>query len=181
MQDLRDSLHLARERFDSLFEHCDMQLKDMALFYNQQILALKEKTVANELRISDQKKTIEALHQQLNEFHETYVSKTSMEKLKSNFGLEIKANTISHINSFQEFQRELKILIQSLQNDLLKLRNDMEQKIALLNEKGEMNFSLLRMDKDGVLKEIRIYEKTMFIIEKKIENIYTLIERMQKK
>ena len=181
MQALRDSISTARERFDSLFEHCEMQMNDMALFYNQQIFALKEKEIGNETTISDQKKTIESLHKQLNEFHDIYASKATLEKLKDDFGLQIKANTISHLNSFQEFQREFKALILSLQNDLFKLRDEIELKLARLTETGASNFLVSKLDRDGVLKQVQIYEKSMFIIEKKIENIYTLIERINKR
>ena len=38
-----------------------------------------------------------------------------------------------------------------------------------------------KLDSTGVLKEIQVYKKSMFIIEKKIENIYTLIERLDKR
>lgn len=181
MQTLRDSLSRAMERFESLFEHCEMQTKDMSLFYNQQILALKEKAVANELRISDQRRTIEALYQQLNEFYESYASKRSTDKLKSDFDLAIKANTISHINSFQEFQRELKSLINSLQNELNKLRSDTALMNGELDKKIDNSFHVSRLERDSVLKQVRVYEKSMFVIEKKIENIYTLIERINKR
>ena len=181
MQTLRDSLALAMERFDSLFEHCDMQLKDMALFYNQQLISLRDKVVGNEVRIADQQKTIEALHQQINGFHESYASKRSIEKLKSDFDLAIKENTISHINSFQEFQIELKSLINSLSQDLIKLRCDTALMNGELDEKIKNSFHISRLERDSVLKQVRVYEKAMFVIEKKIENIYTLIERINKR
>ena len=41
--------------------------------------------------------------------------------------------------------------------------------------------SEMSVDNIGILKEIRDYKKTTFVQEKKIENLYTLIERLQKK
>jgi len=38
-----------------------------------------------------------------------------------------------------------------------------------------------RVDARGVLKELQIYKKSVLILEKKIENLYTLIDRLQKK
>lgn len=38
-----------------------------------------------------------------------------------------------------------------------------------------------KIDSDGVLKELQCYKKSMFIIEKKIENIYSQIERLKEK
>jgi len=181
IQALCELVNLAMQRYDSLLEHTQTEIKDLSLFMNQQILFLREKVFANELRIAEQKQTIEALHLQLNEFHESYASKRSIEKLKGDFDLEIKASTISHLNSFQEFQRELKTLINSLKDDLIKLRSDTALALSELDKKIESKFSISRMDKDGISKEIRVYEKTIFIMEKKIENIYTLIERINKR
>jgi hypothetical protein len=181
MQALRDNLNLAMQKFDSLFEKSVMELKDFKTHAVCTMGLLKEKAMANESTIAEQRRTIEDLHEQLLSFQGAYSSKVDAEKLKKDFALEIKANTISHINAFQEFQREFKDLIHSLENDLLKLRCEMQQKLAELTEKMESNFSISRIDKEGVLKEVRIYEKSMFIIEKKIENIYTLIERINKR
>lgn len=181
MQSLRDSLSLAMQKFDSLFEHSENELKDFKTYTSCAIGILKEKVISNEQVIADQKRTIEDLHEQLLSFHIVYSSKMDAEKLKNGLELEIKANTISNINSFQEFQREFKILILSIQNDLGKFRHETQQKLTELTQKTESNFYVSRLDRDGVLKEIRIYEKSMFIIEKKIENIYTLIERINKR
>lgn len=181
MQALRELVTLSLERFDSLYEHTQTEIKDLSLFMNQQVLFLREKVVANELRIAEQKQTIEALHLQLNEFYESYASKRTIEKLKGDFDLAIKANTISHINSFQELQRELKSLINGLKDDLNKLICDAALMNCELDKKIESNFYVSRIDKDGVLKEIRVYEKTIYILEKKVENIYTLIERLTKR
>lgn len=181
MQQLRDAVNLAMQRFDSLFEHSQVEIKDLSLYLTQQIVSLREKLIANEIQIADQKQTIDSLFKLLNAFQEDYSTKRSVDKIKSDFDLAIKANTVSHINSFQEFQRELKTLIKYLENDLLKLRLDTSLMNGELDKKIDSNFSISRIDKDGVLKEIRGYDKAIFYIEKKIENIYTLIERINKR
>lgn len=178
MQALRDSLRLAMERFEAISKRNEQDLQEFKTFSLDHICLIKDRMIANDTIISEQKKTIESLHKQLNEFHESHASTSALEKLKQSVQLEIKANTVSHLNSFQEFQREFKTLIISLQNDLFKLRYEIEKKIDQLTEKDETNFNVSRLDRDGVLNQVRIYEKSMFIIEKKIENIYTLIERI---
>jgi len=178
MQELRDSLKLAMDRFDSLYEKSEVESKHMALSLTQQITFLKEKVIANEVIISEQKKSIESLHNQINEFYLVFASKIDLEKLKKAFEIEIKANTISHINSFQEFQREFKSLIHIIKSDVLRLKCDVEEKFTGLKEKFEVSETLFCLDKEGVLKEVRIWEKSIFVIEKKIENLYTLIERI---
>lgn len=181
MQDLRELVKLSVQRFDSLTEHYQTEIKDLSLYLNQQILFLRGKIVSNEAMISEQKQTIESLHHQLNEFHETYASKIGVEKFKNDLDISIKANTINHINSFQELQRELNTSINRVEENLVKSMCDTELTISDLDKKIESNFYISRIDKDAVLKEVRIYEKTIFIIEKKIENIYTLLERLNKR
>lgn len=181
MQVLRDSLSLAMEKFKSISERTEKDLEDFKIQATYHINLLKDRITTDESIIIEQRKTIEGLHQQILSIYIMHATKSDVEKLKQNFSLEIKANTMSHLNAFQEFQRELKILIQSLKNDLVKLNLDMEQKLARLAERGESNFSVARIEKDGTLKEIRDYQKDVFVIEKKIENIYTLIERINKR
>lgn len=181
MQSLREALILSMERSESLAMRNTQELEEFKIHTGNFICFLKDKIHAHEEVITEQKKTIDSLHHQLNEFHECYASKSAVERIKEGFRHDININTTSHINSFQEFQRELKTLMNVLQNDVVKLSFDVEQKMAQLVEKIESNFNLLRLDKEGLLREIRIYEKTIFIIEKKIENIYTLIERINRK
>lgn len=181
MQTLRDALSLAMEKFKSLSEQTHKDLQEFKEQTTQQLATLKDRVKADEALIIDQRKMIEDLHQQILSIYVITAMKSDIEKIKSNFSMEIKANTLSHINSFQEFQREFKILIQSLKNDLVKLSLDMEQKIARLADRGESNFSVAQIDREGVLKELNHYKKDVFVIEKKIENIYTLIDRINKR
>ncbi len=181
MQELRDALNLAMQKFESISQACEKEIKEFKEFTINHICLIKERLIANDLIISEQKKTMDSLHRQIQEFDDIYASKRYLDKIKSDFDLAIKSNTISHINSFQEFQRELKILIQTIKNDLIKLTIDTALMGSELEKKIDSNFSISSIDKEGVLKQIRIYEKTVFIIEKKIENIYTLIERINKR
>jgi hypothetical protein len=180
MQTLRNSLSLAMEKIESLSKHGQQELNDFKESATNHVSLIKNRMIAIDANISDQKKTIQDLHKQLNEFHDVYASKTAIEKFKKDLGREIETNTMSNINSFQQLERDLKSLFHSMKDDWTKLTYEMKEKFAQLAKNDEINFSILRMDKDSILKEIRTYEKTIFIIEKKIENIYTLIERINK-
>ena len=181
MQELRDALSLAMQRFDSLFEHCEMLTKDMSLFYNQQIHYLKEKAVVNDLRLDCQQNTLISFHQQLQELHNTFSLKSELEKSKKELESQIKESGMSHISSFQNLQQELKSLFQRLEKEFSELKSDITKKVNEFDEKVETKFSLSKLDKEAVLNELRVYKKGMFIIEKKIENLYTLIERINKR
>lgn len=55
------------------------------------------------------------------------------------------------------------------------------QNLEKLNETMESlkgKFEEYRVDAVGILKEIQVYKKTAFIMQKKIENLYTLIDRL---
>jgi hypothetical protein len=178
MQALRDKLSISMDKFDSLFDHNDNQLKDFKTYVTCTFGIIKVHLEAHEAIIEEQRKTIQDLSRQLNEIHNAYMSKLEVEKFKKDMDFKIDASTTKHINISQEMQREVKVLILDLNNDLAKMRNDMEQGIAKISDFVEGRLAVARLEKDGVLKEVRIYEKTIFIIEKKIENIYTLIERI---
>lgn len=45
----------------------------------------------------------------------------------------------------------------------------------------EKSLEEYKIDSKGVLKELQVYKKTAFIMEKKIENLYTLVERLNKR
>ena len=181
MQTLRESLRLSMERFESLFEHSITELKDFKTYAVCTLGVLQQKVASQEKTILEQRQAITGLHEELLGFRRAYASKADVEKLKSEHAEQIKVSTDSHINSFQEFQRHFKVLVYDLESELIKLRYEIEQKLSLLTDKTENNFSISRIDKEGVLKEIRTYDKTLFIIEKKIENIYTLMERLNKR
>lgn len=181
MQELRDLLKISMERFNSLFEKNQKELSDFKENIINSIATLWERASDNDLILHNQKKVVKEISDQLNKFHDIYESKVSTENSKKEIENNIQQNTKNNLNSWQKLEAEIKILMRGIDNDLQRLSIKTERKLSELSEKNESNFSILRMDKEGVLKEIRIYEKSMFIIEKKIENIYTLIERINKR
>jgi phage host-nuclease inhibitor protein Gam len=181
MQDLRDALKMAMERFNALYERSEQEFKDMALHYNQQILFLTEKVKANEIFISDQKQTILSLYQQLHDFQLTYCSQIDKENLKKEMNSQIKEANGNYSTSFQNLQQELKSLYRGLKEEVNNLQMHMNDRFNDSHEYMANKLSVSKLEKEAVLNEIRVYDKSQFIIEKKIENIYTLIERLNKR
>jgi len=68
----------------------------------------------------------------------------------------------------KDFKR-MKEEILSLPSAVDEIRKDYDEKI-----------NCHKVDTEGIMKEIRISRKDMIIIQKQIENIYTLIERLKK-
>lgn len=181
MQTLRDELSLTRERFDALSDRNVQDLKDFKTYAVCTLGVLNQRVMANEGLTAEQWRTIHDLHEQLQSFQVIFSTKADIEKARRITEGQIKESTNSHLNAFQDFQRETKILVGDLKEDVDKLRFEMEQRIATFIDKIESNLYITRIDKDGVLNEIRVYKMDMFVIEKKIENIYTLIERINKR
>jgi hypothetical protein len=181
MQSLRDSLKIAMDRFDSLLERYEADLKDIALNFNEQILFLKQKVTANEMQISDQKQTILSLYQQLHDLHLYYARKSDVEKLRKDLEIRIDELTKNHLTSFQNHEKEVKESLRELGNDLNKFKTHFVEKVTKIDEDVENKFSQTKLDKEGIQREFIVYKKDVFYIEKKIENIYTLIERINKR
>jgi len=181
MQSLRDSLKIAMERFDSLFNHCESVIQDHTASHNEEISKLQEKIKNHEVMISEQKKTILSLYQEINDFHQSHASKKDIENHRKEMANRSNETMIHHLNSIQSLQQDMKSLFQTLSEELKQLKLDFFRDYDSLKASIDDRFSLSKMDKDGVLKEIRVYYKTIFIIEKKIEHLYILIERINQR
>ena len=89
---------------------------------------------------------------------------------------------IDELSKLHEYERQR--LKYGFIKDINKAKNEILSKpseaIPLRKEFME-ELSMHKIDNEGLLKEIKVLKKTAFIIEKKIENLYTLIERLNKK
>lgn len=54
-----------------------------------------------------------------------------------------------------------------------------KEKVYQEIETIKFDLDCFKVDSIGVLREIQVYKKSMFIIEKKIENLYTKLDRIQ--
>lgn len=181
MQELRDALNLAMEKFKSLFALSEKEMKDFKTIVYENMIRFNDKITANEFMLAQQKKTIEDLNKELTVFQSLYGSKIELDRFKKDVTTQITEIVTCNINGFQECQSYLKGLFNSLQQDLTKSKQEIEKKFLELIVQIEKNFHVSKIDREGVLKEVRVWEKTIFIIEKKIENLYTLIERINTK
>jgi len=89
---------------------------------------------------------------------------------------------IDELSKLHEYERQR--LKYGFIKDINKAKNEILSKpseaIPLRKEFME-ELSMHKIDNEGLLKEIKVLKKTAFINEKKIENLYTLIERLNKK
>ena len=181
MQALRDDLRLAMQKFEAICQRNDEEIKTFQTFFLAEIGFLKVKIETNEFIIASQGKAIEELHRLLQESQVNLSSKEDVEKHKKSIEENISQVTNNHLLAFQDCQRQCKDLFISLKDEFSKMRNDMQKALDDIQVKGEQNYALAKLDKEGIEREILRYKKAAFYIEKKIENIYTLIERLNKR
>lgn len=181
MQAMRDSVREALEKFDSLFRHIEHELKDKSSFLKDLIDDIDIKIKSNQISISDQRNSIVSVFQTLNDLMSFSSKKSDLDNFKKIMDIELRETTGKHARSFEDFQQAVRISFDSLKEELLKLRAEMDKKFFELNDKIDEKSSISQMDKEGILKEVRVYDKTIFIMEKKIENLYTLIDRINKR
>jgi hypothetical protein len=181
MQTLRDALKLSIDKFESLYQRSDQEFKEKSSSLGELIHELQDKVKNNAIIISEHDKAIKSIHNGLCDIPMAFVTKSDLDVVKSNYDAKLKSVSESHLTSFQTFQQDFKGMLSDIKNDLSCLIDSIGKTCQDLDEKIDGHYTLLKMDKDGVLKEVRIFEKIIFIIEKKIENIYTLIERINNK
>jgi chromosome segregation ATPase len=180
MQDLRDALNSAMQRFDALYEDSEVQMKDLSLFVNQNVVSNKDKISALEFKYSMLKERTENIVMQLLDFHDDFTRKSDMENLQKECDSKIHESKKEFSNLCDQGDRKLNSLFGDLNQELMKLRKEMSDCFFNVNESLESKFCVSQLQGSGILKEIRTWEKTIFIIEKKIENIYTLIDRLKR-
>jgi len=65
--------------------------------------------------------------------------------------------------------------IKNLKNEILSIPSKSEE----VKDEFIKELSMYKVDNKGLLKEIKVLKKTVFVNEKKIEDLYTLIDRMK--
>ena len=181
MQQLRDELRLALQKCESLSDRSHKDLNELRERTECQILILKDKGAHEALIISEQKQAIDSLHDKLNSFHESQASKEDLDSFKKDMESKLSDCTTSNLVSFQDCHRMCKELFNGLKDEMEKRRMELRQNIFEGIEDVAKKFSQTQLDKEGIDRELIRYKKAMFYIEKKIENIYTLIERINKR
>jgi predicted nucleic acid-binding Zn-ribbon protein len=80
----------------------------------------------------------------------------------------------------QEMQSMLSNMVEKLtrmKNEILSIPSEAKQ----VRNELEAKLDIAKVDRDGIMKEIAVCKKTTYVNEKLIENIYTLIDRLDKR
>jgi len=180
MQALREETKLTLEKCQALSSLHVENLKAFEAKAGQALLTLMEKTIAYEKAIAEHNKAIMDLHVQGLKMQLLYCSLNEMEKVKKDMKEAIHEAGKNNLLLLQNMQAEVKASIASLSQELHESKEKIGKEIGQLASFTEAKLNIAHIDKDGVLNEVRKATNAIFIIEKKIENIYTLIDRINK-
>ena len=122
MQALRDSLNLSIQKFESLSQQKQQDLEEFKNLTEFHVANLKSRMVDAAEAVADNRKSIDDLHQLMLNFHDVYSRKIDTDKVKEELNSLVKECTNSHLNAFQDFQRETKNLKSSLTDELTMLK-----------------------------------------------------------
>ena len=85
-------------------------------------------------------------------------------------------------DSFKSLHYEMERLKMRWIEDLKKFHQtilDRPSEALAVKDELEKKMQIDRVDFDGITREMHVYKKTVFIIEKNIENLYEQIKRLQ--
>jgi hypothetical protein len=110
------------------------------------------------------------------------VKEFAAEKVSQDKKIDFQAQLIQ--KHFESCHKQLEVTLEEIERKLEENYKNIGQQLQSFSAKLsnlESRLEIFKVDASGVLKELQVYKKAMYIIEKKIENIYTLIERLQQR
>lgn len=154
-------------------KHFDESKKDLEKSFKDQRAFLKE----NEKRVN-------FLLDQLKKDSENYIGRKEFEDLKDENDKAFGGVNQQHLKGLNRLELEMYKKDSETRLLLSHLAEEFDEKLQYLKKKiDRFSDQLIESNAEcaGVLRELQVYKKNMFILEKKIENIYTLIERLNKR
>lgn len=179
MQELRDAVKYSVEKLASLYEHTQKEIREKTDALNEKLERVHAKLQEAEKELEERKKINIYLLQEMQDMRTTYVRQFSMQSFIQQTDHRINECNAHHMITFQQYQQETKSLISSIMEEVATINEQGTKRNAEVDAKIESKFSVCQLDKEGVFREVRLYKKSMFIIEKKIEHLYLLIEKIR--
>lgn len=187
LNELRDSIRQVQE--ESLKNHA--KIHSMQTQLSIELQSVKEVSLSIGLRLekslNDQRTVNERNAYEMRDIADAVLTKIRRddqleEKIKSLW------NAIGDVNHSVEknqkiFNYTADDLLHKLNNAILKVKKEILEaptEASLVKTQLEEKLACHTVDVAGIMKELNIYKKENYVTQKKIENIYTLIERLKK-
>ena len=202
IKNYQDSLYYINQSINEIHKSIDLLKKDVntvrAMIENNKITQLIDisaiSSIQNELsseiaklslNVEESttyinKRVVEAFNTSIQAFYRSNENKELIYRLEDsikNIQKIINDHKEQVANSIDQIYNRCSKEIKSSRNEILSKPSDSELIKKCLEDKLETN----KIDSEAVLKEVKILNRAVFTQEKKIENIYTLIKRMQEK
>lgn len=154
-------------------------------FENLREWILKNFNVMNQ-RLGDVETKLFEVLDQVNdikdEYESTYMTRESFWCIFDGLSEQIAMTNLCHTLDSNKSDIKIDNLKSHIRQDLQKLREELTPKtpeVDPVDIKLDERFKTLKVDFDGLVKEISLLKRSVFYDQKKFENIYTLIERMK--
>lgn len=189
ISDNNNKFRLINARLDEFCGHekkvCGL-LEGLRIDCKQDVVSEKkdlfEKFEEQRRHVNEKVKSIESLTNDIFKQSESSVKKqdlldevSMLQSQMINIGLNAEKQKKQLCECIHEIKEDLTQLIDDLQNHTTKRLDEIQKQINGINESNKAD----KIDSTGILKELQVYKKSVFIIEKNIENLYTKISRLQ--
>lgn len=183
----KDLQHVKNLFENLLYELENLKTKNTIMYQDTQNKFLKEKEdleTTFEFQRRQIRENIKKTDDKLKFFEEAMAQRVEREEF-NDFAEKVKNTTEFLAKKDIENHEVIKQVLEKVRKEIKMeslIFSDNQQKIidSLLSEIISLKKQLeaYKVDSVGVLKELQVYKKSMFIIEKKIENLYTLLDRV---
>lgn len=160
---IEDDMNRLNARYDTLTGSLSISQDNQANKTENCLYDLARKIESyeeNALEISEFHRVFEQVSQQLNQYSEDLINQ--------------KIYVHSHL---QKMSEEMKRTYEEFKHDLLNKPSEIPE----VKDELEKKITAAIVDAEGISKKIGVCMKGSFVIEKKIENLYSLIDRLKKK
>lgn len=180
IQLIKDSMHASEAHRNSLHGITKMDLENIHKDVDFWFQTFKNKNVeksqenyAFECQIEDHDKSIAILQCEIDSYeHKFNVTDVELRDMKSRLDQESIQRLEQHQRLIDTFCKELK----RHKQELMDAPTEASQVKALLDEKIDCH----KVDVQGIMREILFFKKENMVLTKKVEALFTLVEKLQK-
>lgn len=181
MQDLRELVYGIKDKCESLANQNKAELQTRCSYIENRINELDQATRINRISLIDLNTSVKNIFGTLNEYDFIYAKKIDMQSFIKEISDKINQAIERHSTSAEVSKHQLNETTSLLLEKIRSLKEDIKSHSSSLGFDLNEKLSIYQMDKDGVLAEVRRYRKDVFIMQKKVENLYTQIDRINKR
>ena len=176
------------ERCDRKYAKLDSDRLSDDMCYRNLIHSLDEFRFGMQSRMNDSESLGKRLTERVNDTQNGLQDCVSMQVVNQESIRELKSSDGQRRTGVLALSVELEQEIRNVKNYVLEIAKKVKDQILEMPSEAqavkkelEEKMDIDKVDFTGIMREIQVYKKTVFIIEKNIENLYTQIAKLQPK